>query len=88
MVDRVPRVWWTHADYSRLCENHFFINDFEKERNDKTRGRKQKRGALVRKGLKGEAIPSVCDLSKVMPSPHTTKMASREFIGSYGATDT
>ena len=45
---RVPRLKWTPSINACLCEKHFLPSDFKEERDDKIRGRAQKRGALIR----------------------------------------
>ena len=85
---RVPRLKWTPSINACLCEKHFLPSDFKEERDDKTRGRAQKRGALIRKRLKPDAIPSIWPnlpsyLSQETPPPHITPMAtstSRELM--------
>ena len=55
----VPRKEWEPTKNSVLCEKHFLDSDFLINRDDKTRGRIQKRGELHRRKLKPTAIPSV-----------------------------
>ena len=78
---RVPRLKWTPSIKACLCEKHFLPSDFIEERDDKTRGRAQKRGALIRKRLKPDAVPSIWPnlpsyLSQETPPPRVTMMAT------------
>ena len=80
-IARVPRIKWTPSNNSRLCEKHFIPSDFLEERGDKTRGRGVKRGELIRRRLKHDAIPTVWPnlpdhLSKEITSPRPTKLAT------------
>ena len=61
----------------KVCEKHFLDSDFLINRDDKTRGRIQKRGELQRRKLKPTAIPSVwpnlpSHLTKQPPMPRMT----------------